>query len=191
MFYFSGLSFRDTQRVWVFRVRVFETPEGLSFFGVWVFETPRVWVFRVWGLSFRDTPISKSQGKWKKVQNSGVSKYPGKCKIRNKIPRTVWRKALIRQKYSNNIICWINQQMLLHWKIFECSVVFVFCFINTFVHHEWQLACSPSNLGSLNSKQTVAWESLDCLTDLALCWFLGSFFLYSVFDKFETTMNWK
>ena len=27
--------------------------------------------------------ISKSQGKWKKVRNSGVSKYPGKRKIRN------------------------------------------------------------------------------------------------------------
>ena len=27
--------------------------------------------------------ISKSQGKWKKVRNSGVSKKPGKRKIRN------------------------------------------------------------------------------------------------------------
>ena len=46
MFYFSGLSFWDTQRVWVF---------GSEFS-----RHPRVWVFRVWGvssrgLSFRDT----------------------------------------------------------------------------------------------------------------------------------------
>ena len=30
---FSGLSFRDTQRVWVFRVWVFETPRGSEFLG--------------------------------------------------------------------------------------------------------------------------------------------------------------
>ena len=64
----------------------------------------------------------------------------------------------------------------------------LFVFSNTLV--ERQLACLPSNLGSLNSKETVEGESLDhvdCLTDLTLCWSLGSFFLYSVVDKFEIT----
>ena len=61
---FSGLSFRDTQRVWVFESEFSRHPR------VWAFGSefsrhPRVWVFRVWGLgfrglSFRDTrsPIS-------------------------------------------------------------------------------------------------------------------------------------
>ena len=58
MFYFTGLSFQDTQRVWVFRVRVFETPRGSEFSThprVWGFETPE-------GLSFRDTQGSEFFG---------------------------------------------------------------------------------------------------------------------------------
>ena len=42
LLYLSGLSFRDTQGVWVFRVWVFETPRGSEFLG------SEVWVFEVW-----------------------------------------------------------------------------------------------------------------------------------------------
>ena len=67
MFYFSGLSFRDTRGSEFFRGLSFRDIQGSEFFGsefsrhprVWVFSGsefsrhPRVWVFRVWGLSFR------------------------------------------------------------------------------------------------------------------------------------------
>ena len=60
MFYFSGLSFRDTQRVWVFRVWVFETFKGLSFSGLSFRDTRGSEFFR--GLSFRDTRGSEFFG---------------------------------------------------------------------------------------------------------------------------------
>ena len=60
MFYFSGLSFRDTQRVWVFRVWVFETSKGLSFSGLSFRDTRGSEFFR--GLSFRDTRGSEFFG---------------------------------------------------------------------------------------------------------------------------------
>ena len=67
-------------------------------------------------------------------------------------------------------------------------VLLFLVFSSTIVDREWQLlVCPASNLGSLNSKQTVARESFDCLTDLTLSWSLGSLFLYSFFDKFEIT----
>ena len=49
---------------------------------------------------------------------------------------------------------------------------------DTIVDREWQLACLALslNLSSLDSKQTVVWESLDCLTDFTPRWSLGSFF---------------
>ena len=40
-------------------------------------------VVNCFSLILSNPAISKSQGKWKKVRNSGVSKYPGKRKIRN------------------------------------------------------------------------------------------------------------
>ena len=60
MFYFSSLSFRDTQRVWVFRVWVFETSKGLSFSGLSFRDTRGSEFFR--GLSFRDTRGSEFFG---------------------------------------------------------------------------------------------------------------------------------
>ena len=66
MFYFSGLSFRDTQRVWVFWVWVFETPEGLSFLGLSFRDTQGSEFFGLGlsflGLSFRDTRGSEFFG---------------------------------------------------------------------------------------------------------------------------------
>ena len=59
MFYFSGLSFRDTQRVWVFGSEFSRHPRpGSEFFGSEFSRHPRVWGFWVWvfktpeGLSF-------------------------------------------------------------------------------------------------------------------------------------------
>ena len=60
MFYFSGLSFRDTQRVWVFRVWVSETSKRLSFLGLSFGDTQGSEFFR--GLSFRDTRGSEFFG---------------------------------------------------------------------------------------------------------------------------------
>ena len=60
MFYFSGLSFRDTQRVSVFRVWVFETSKGLSFSGLSFRDTRGSEFFR--GLSFRDARGSEFFG---------------------------------------------------------------------------------------------------------------------------------
>ena len=63
MLYFSGLSFRDTQRVWVFRVW------GLSFRG----------------LSFRDTPYTEADKiwtKWKMFPRDKSYLYP-KCRSKS------------------------------------------------------------------------------------------------------------
>ena len=88
---------------------------------------------------------------------------------------TVWRKTPIKEKCRNYMSDKSADAVVLKNLWMFCCFWF---FSNTFVDRERQLACLPSNLGSLNSKQTVAWESFDCLMDFTLCWSLGSFFLF-------------
>ena len=121
---------------------------------------PRIW--------YRWIPLFRSpKGSGKKFEIAGFQNNWGSVKFRT------MKHFLI--KYFSRCCC-IGKSL---------SALLLLVFSNTFF--EWQLACLPSNLGSLNSKQTVVWESLYRLTDLTLCWSLGSFFLYSVVDKFEIT----
>ena len=65
---FSGLSFRDTQRVWVFESEFSRHPR------VWAFGSefsrhPRVWVFRVWGLGFRGLSFRDTRRLFADVNN--------------------------------------------------------------------------------------------------------------------------
>ena len=99
---FSGLSFRNTQRVWVFRVWVF----WVRVFQVWVFETPEGLTISGLGLSFRvlsfqDTRLSTQES----TTTCKTSFLPRCCPSNERENKALlWRIQEKRSSMKRNII---------------------------------------------------------------------------------------
>ena len=96
------------------------------------------WEQRYFSLKFEmqlNNAISKSQGKWKKFEIAGFRNKRGSVKF-----VTVNTAHYKERRWLNKhtaIKCQKDQQMLLHWKSFECSVVVFFFFSCRFVNDNW------------------------------------------------------